>query len=56
MASANGLQILLVDDNADMREALYSVLRDCPDVRVVGEATNGEDAIFTAEKLHLTLC
>ena len=51
MGSANGLQILLVDDNADIREALCSILRDCPDVRVVGEATNGEEAVFTAEKL-----
>lgn len=52
MGSANGLQILLVDDNADIREALCSILHDCPDVRVVGEATNGEEAVFTAEKLQ----
>lgn len=52
MGKATALQILLVDDNADIREALCSILRDCPDVRVVGEATNGEEAVFTAEKLQ----
>ncbi|MDF2460572.1 MAG: TRAP-type C4-dicarboxylate transporter, periplasmic solute-binding protein [Nitrospira sp.] len=49
---ANALQILLVDDNADIRQALCSILHDCPDVRVVGEATNGKEAVFTAEKLQ----
>ena len=49
---ANALQILLVDDNADIRQALCSILHDCPDVRVVGEATNGKEAVFTAEKLR----
>jgi two-component system, NarL family, response regulator LiaR len=46
------LRILLVDDNADIREALCSILHDCPDVRIVGEATNGKEAVFTAEKLQ----
>ena len=52
MGSADRLQILLVDDNAEIREVLCSILRDFPDVRVVGEATNGEEAVFTAEKLQ----
>lgn len=52
MGRADTLQVLLVDDSADIRQALCSILHDCPDVQVVGEATNGEEAVSAAEKLQ----
>ena len=52
MGRANTLQVLLVDDSADIRQALCSILHDCPDVQVVGEASTGEEAVVTAENLQ----
>ena len=38
-------RILLVDDHAMVRQGLRSVLDGYPDIEVVGEAGNGEEAI-----------
>jgi two-component system, NarL family, invasion response regulator UvrY len=45
------ISVLLVDDNAFMRESLRSVLSIMGNVNVVGEAKNGEDAIKLAKEL-----
>jgi DNA-binding NarL/FixJ family response regulator len=46
------IRILLVDDQALFREGLRTLLSIHPDIDVVGEAGNGEDAIQLVEKLH----
>src|SRR5262249_36031316 len=39
------IAVLLVDDHAMVRQGLRSVLEGYPDIQVVGEAANGEEAI-----------
>jgi DNA-binding NarL/FixJ family response regulator len=46
------IRLLLVDDQALFREGLRTLLSVHPDIEVVGEAGNGEDAIQLVEKLH----
>ncbi len=44
------IKILIVDDHPMMREALQTALADEMDMQVIGEATNGMDAVqFAAE-------
>lgn len=45
------LRILLVDDHAMVREGLRGVLEGYADIRVVGEAADGQEAIAQAETL-----
>ncbi|MPZ87589.1 MAG: response regulator [Nitriliruptorales bacterium] len=42
---------LIVDDEAPAREELRYLLRDFPDVQVVGEATNAEEALMLLRSL-----
>jgi DNA-binding NarL/FixJ family response regulator len=49
------IRLLLVDDQALFREGLRTLLSVHPDIEVVGEAGNGEDAIQLVEKLHPAL-
>jgi len=44
--------ILIVDDQALFREGLASLLMTQPDMRVVGEASDGEEAVTKAEQLR----
>ena len=44
--------ILIVDDNAYIRQALCQVFKSEADFEVCGEATNGKDAIDKALELH----
>ena len=46
------IKVLIVDDAAAVRDGLNSILRAYPDIDVVGEATNGEEAIAQAEQLQ----
>lgn len=49
MASAVGLiSILLVEDHRIVREGTRSLLEQAPDIRVLGEASSGEEAIRLA--------
>ncbi len=52
-ASDNGipLRVLLVDDHASMRRGLALLLREEHTVEVVGEATNGREAVDLASTL-----
>jgi DNA-binding NarL/FixJ family response regulator len=52
MATADKIRLLIADDNAAYRCALVGILRTYPTVEVVGEATNGEDAILRSEELR----
>jgi DNA-binding NarL/FixJ family response regulator len=45
------IRILLVDDQALFREGLHTLLSVHEDLQVVGEASNGQEAIAAAEKL-----
>ncbi len=46
------IKILLVDDHALFRKGLVSLLEDLPEVKVVGEASNGCEAIEAAKTLE----
>ncbi|NPV86634.1 MAG: response regulator transcription factor [Anaerolineae bacterium] len=48
----NSIKILLVDDQALFREGLYTLLSVQPDFEVVGEASNGEEALRMAASLQ----
>jgi DNA-binding NarL/FixJ family response regulator len=51
-AQEKGIQVLIVDDHALVRQAIRSMLERYPDIHVVGEARNGLEAIFLVEKVH----
>ncbi len=46
------LRVLLVDDHAMVRQGLKTVLEGYPDVEVVGEAGDGQEALSLAEQLR----
>ncbi len=45
-------RVLLVDDHAMLRQGLRTVLEGYADIEVVGEATNGEQAVMLAKSLQ----
>lgn len=47
-----GLQVLIVDDHALVREGIRSMLESYGDIQVVGEARNGIEAILLVEQLR----
>ncbi len=49
--SGAGIRVMLVDDHSVMRQGLSLLLSDYPDIDVVGEASDGEDAIIMAREL-----
>ena len=52
MAKANLIRVLLVDDHLMVRQGLRNVLQAYPNIEVVGEAGNGEEAVSIVGKLH----
>lgn len=46
------IRILIADDHAVVRSGLRALLRTAPDLEVVGEAENGEEALRLAEILR----
>jgi len=45
------IRVMLVDDHSIMREGLSSMLGLQPDIEVVGEASNGEEAVHLAREI-----
>jgi DNA-binding NarL/FixJ family response regulator len=52
--SSNGsaIGVLICDDNAALRELLRAVVETRPSLRVVGEATDGNEAVAEAKRLQ----
>lgn len=46
------IRVLIVEDHSMVREGLHSVLNGFRDVQVVGEASNGEEAIAASQTLQ----
>ncbi|HLY28846.1 MAG TPA: response regulator transcription factor, partial [Aggregatilineales bacterium] len=46
------IQVYLADDHAILREGLHLILDVQPDIEIVGEATNGRDALNQVRSLH----
>lgn len=52
MEEERGLQVLIVDDHVLVRQGIRSMLESYGDIQVVGEASNGIEAIMLMEQLH----
>jgi two-component system, NarL family, response regulator NreC len=49
--SSDHIRVILVDDHAIVRTGLKAVLARAPDIDVIGEASDGEDAITAVQRL-----
>lgn len=52
MAMTDKIGVLVVDDHAVVREGIKMVLQTDPELKVVGEAASGEEAIDQVRELH----
>jgi two-component system, NarL family, response regulator NreC len=46
------IHVLLADDHTVVRAGLKAVLGGAPDIKVIGEASNGADAVAMTRRLH----
>lgn len=46
------IQVMIVDDHSIVREGLRMLLDEEADIEVIGEASNGKEAVLRAEKLQ----
>ena len=49
--NSSPIEILLVDDHPQVRKLLREMIETYDDLRIVGEAVNGEEAVLLAAKL-----
>jgi CheY-like chemotaxis protein len=52
LSTHSSIRVLLVDDHAIVRQGLRSVLDSYANIKLVGEAANGEEAVALTEKLR----
>jgi two-component system, NarL family, response regulator NreC len=52
MNSSNKIRVLIADDHTLVREGIRSLLQNCPDIEVVGEAMDGHQAIEKTRSLQ----
>ena len=55
MPKANAIRVLVVEDNSLVREELCRLLKSYPNIDVVGQAGDGEEAMAMVETLHPTV-
>lgn len=55
MALAKQIQVLIVDDHAAVLLELRSLLGSYPNIHIVGEAADGEEALLKAGQLQPTV-
>jgi DNA-binding NarL/FixJ family response regulator len=55
MTAAHKIRVLIVDDHVMVRQGLRALLMSYPNLEVVGEAGNGEEAVSNAAKLQPTV-
>jgi DNA-binding NarL/FixJ family response regulator len=48
---SSAISVLLVDDHALLRKSLHRMLDDDPELAVIGEASNGAEAVELAREL-----
>lgn len=48
---AEPIRILVVDDHAIVRKGICALMESRPEIRVIGEASNGEEAVLKAREL-----
>ncbi len=49
------ITVLIVDDHGLVRDGIRRLLEDCPDIEVVGEAREGQEAVRLAQELQPTV-
>ncbi len=49
---SNAIRVLIIDDHPLFRQGIRWSLEDAPDIDVVGEAENGQEALKLAERLN----
>ena len=52
MSASNPIRIMIVDDHAMVRRGLAAFLKSKADLELVGEASNGEQALHVCEKVQ----
>ena len=52
MAHRGSIRVLLVDDNAIVRQGLKTLLQSYSNLEIIGEAANGEEAVSLAALMH----
>ncbi len=50
--SISNIRVVLADDHAIVRSGLKAVLGAAPDIHVIGEASNGKEAVALSERLQ----
>jgi DNA-binding NarL/FixJ family response regulator len=52
MANGKNIRILIVDDHAMFRQVVRSILKPYPNIEVIGEASDGDEAIVSVGQLR----